>query len=661
MSAPPVGGGLKLVTSTYCKVKGGLYTYNTNIGIGLSATSDFNEIEGAEITHNGSYGLLGGTAADTSFNKHNRYVANTVEYNADDGLVVDHNPDCVCIGNRVRYNGTGGSDDGLPVDTSPRSVISGNRVEFNAGHGIQLKNGSHYCSVTDNVVGDNSSPAVGGPATGVGIILEAGITYCSVTGNTVFCTEVTPSQRRGIYLTGIGVDYNVVTSNTVYGNSVNQIELSSNVGDNNAVYANPGANLGNTNTLFSRLADAPIRVTNSISSTSAIEITQTGNTSGSSTGSAALKVINTSNTGYGFSVYTDMGAGAAAAPVVIHNDNSTGLWDFSIGLARFINDTNHNGIQLEQNAAPNASRAALLVTSSSNNSTANAYGLLAIIQSNANTTNRGLWIDHGGTGEGAQIRSTGGGRNLILTQSGNNLSLDAFKSLTNRTNSTTGVSIISNVTVSDGNSYSNTGTAFVVSSNATRTSGSITNSAKLATFTQSDTSATGNLMEIVNAGTGKALWIDNNNTGLSLDIDHDANSASSITGVFLDVDNAGAGGAIGWDISTVTSGAGSSNPAIGLRIAMPTGGSANYALQLSNTGGTPAGGITFGTDVQLYRSAANVLSLASGDSLGIAERYHPWHCHRHEDWHGHEPKARLLQCDAGRPTVGIYADLFHGG
>ena len=91
------------------------------------------------------------------------------------------------------------------------------------------------------------------------------------------------------------------------------------------------------------------------------------------------------------------------------------------------------------------------------------------------------------------------------------------------------------MTVSDGNSYSNTGTAFVVSSNATRISGSITNSAKLATFTQSDTSATGNLMEIVNAGTGKALWIDNNNTGLSLDIDHDANSASSITGVFLDV------------------------------------------------------------------------------------------------------------------------------
>ena len=43
------------------------------------------------------------------------------------------------------------------------------------------------------------------------------------------------------------------------------------------------------------------------------------------------------------------------------------------------------------------------------------------------------------------------------------------------------------------------------------------------------------------------------------------------------------------------------------------GATNNYALQLSDTGGTLAGGITFGTDANLYRSAANTLK--TDDSL----------------------------------------------
>lgn len=46
---------------------------------------------------------------------------------------------------------------------------------------------------------------------------------------------------------------------------------------------------------------------------------------------------------------------------------------------------------------------------------------------------------------------------------------------------------------------------------------------------------------------------------------------------------------------------------IGVRIATPSGATDNYALQLSGTGGSAASGITFGTDVQLWRSAANTL------------------------------------------------------
>jgi hypothetical protein len=40
-----------------------------------------------------------------------------------------------------------------------------------------------------------------------------------------------------------------------------------------------------------------------------------------------------------------------------------------------------------------------------------------------------------------------------------------------------------------------------------------------------------------------------------------------------------------------------------------------YTLQLSSTAGDAASGITWGTDTQLYRSAANTLTLATGDSL----------------------------------------------
>ena len=61
---------------------------------------------------------------------------------------------------------------------------------------------------------------------------------------------------------------------------------------------------------------------------------------------------------------------------------------------------------------------------------------------------------------------------------------------------------------------------------------------------------------------------------------------------------------VGCDIAALTRAATN----IGLRIATPSGGAtANYALQLSGTGGTAASGITFGTDTNLYRSAANTL------------------------------------------------------
>lgn len=69
---------------------------------------------------------------------------------------------------------------------------------------------------------------------------------------------------------------------------------------------------------------------------------------------------------------------------------------------------------------------------------------------------------------------------------------------------------------------------------------------------------------------------------------------------------------IGVDVAALTRG--STN--IGLRIAAPSGGAtANYAIQLSDTSGGAAGGITFGTGLQLWRSAALTLSLTDGAGI----------------------------------------------
>lgn len=71
---------------------------------------------------------------------------------------------------------------------------------------------------------------------------------------------------------------------------------------------------------------------------------------------------------------------------------------------------------------------------------------------------------------------------------------------------------------------------------------------------------------------------------------------------------AGVGTAIGIDVTAT----GNATTNIGVRIAAPAGGT-SYALQLSDTGGTAAGGITFGTDTTLYRAGG----IAGGSGAAV--------------------------------------------
>lgn len=95
---------------------------------------------------------------------------------------------------------------------------------------------------------------------------------------------------------------------------------------------------------------------------------------------------------------------------------------------------------------------------------------------------------------------------------------------------------------------------------------------------------------------------------IAVDIQPVGNAAYTITNLFgLRVQTGGSGNtvtnAIGVDINAQTLG---STTNVGLRVAAASGGSTTAAIQLSGTTGA-ASGLLFATDVNLYRSAANVL------------------------------------------------------
>lgn len=210
--------------------------------------------------------------------------------------------------------------------------------------------------------------------------------------------------------------------------------------------------------------------------------------------------------------------------------------------------------------------------------------VLDINQTHADATGNVVDIDNDGVGIGLNIRQDGtpgaGLAALLVDNNGGGRSLYVRQ---------------------DGAIAANERGFFVLSDNVDQTN----SGARLVEFKLDRTGDTADLLYLQQDGIGRGIFLDHNSSGIGLQIDQDANSASSATGISLDVDNAGAGDAIGMDMSTITSAAGAN--AIGLRIAAPSGATNNYALQLSSTAGTAAGGITFGTDVNLYRSAADTL------------------------------------------------------
>lgn len=152
------------------------------------------------------------------------------------------------------------------------------------------------------------------------------------------------------------------------------------------------------------------------------------------------------------------------------------------------------------------------------------------------------------------------------------------------------------------------------------------------------TSANAGAITAVDAGAGKSLLIDKNNIGNVIDLDQDVTNKNSPnvaiqlthTSVVNDAATYTKTGSVVAIISDVVETSGSITDskivldvdqqhadATGAVVRIQNSGT-GAALNLSNTGGTAAGGITFGTDTNLYRSQADVLKTDDNLWLGGA-------------------------------------------
>jgi hypothetical protein len=104
-----------------------------------------------------------------------------------------------------------------------------------------------------------------------------------------------------------------------------------------------------------------------------------------------------------------------------------------------------------------------------------------------------------------------------------------------------------------------------------------------------------------------ALYIDNNNNGRSINVDHDGNNPSAITGLYIDVANAGVGAAYGLIVNAGRTGLIQSSPTAYLHLGAGTATANTAPLKLTSgtsLGTTEAGAIEYDGS-HLYFTAAN--------------------------------------------------------
>jgi hypothetical protein len=97
------------------------------------------------------------------------------------------------------------------------------------------------------------------------------------------------------------------------------------------------------------------------------------------------------------------------------------------------------------------------------------------------------------------------GPGMLVRDTGNAIGISIDKDVTNANNTTTGLVITNTSVVSDASTYTKTGAVLSITSDVILTSGTITDSAQVLDLNQTNTNATGNVLDIENRGSGGSI------------------------------------------------------------------------------------------------------------------------------------------------------------
>lgn len=222
--------------------------------------------------------------------------------------------------------------------------------------------------------------------------------------------------------------------------------------------------------------------------------------------------------------------------ITVHGQNNTGL---TIGTgtipivatysaADFAEDITltggGSGIRLTQNTSVPAVNRPAIIAQTNQARTNSGTELIRLLETGTGSTQNLAFYTNKGTGAALKLEGLGTGKGLDLLQTP-----------TNANQSAAALDINAVPVVSDGNTYTHSGSVLSVASNVTLTSGIITDTANLLSLTQSNTLATGHVLRIANSGNSEAIDISASGTtgGGSNSLGLFGTTTTATTGAFI--------------------------------------------------------------------------------------------------------------------------------
>ena len=243
---------------------------------------------------------------------------------------------------------------------------------------------------------------------------------------------------------------------TIGGGTANVVDMGS--GSNADLYVSDDIEL-----------DGKINIANT-STDNGFTLYQVGNT-GTGNSDGAFLLNNTGNTGTGLNVYGNMGADAVGSLAVYRADNAAFDWK----VASFWQDGVDACVEITHNGIPSGSNDPALVVNGPNDST-----IAGAIRINDGSRTSSILINKDDIGRSMEIDTD----------------------VTNINWSTGSFYIDAKAIVNDGATYTKSGSIFKIDSQVTETSGTITDSAIVLDLNQVHADATGDIIDIANAGSG---------------------------------------------------------------------------------------------------------------------------------------------------------------